>query len=622
MKRTLIPLITFLLSTVLAYAGGKVLAGEKVDFKSTTCRSDFGSYGVSDGSSAEAIKDFVQKRISNLGIKQASIQLTFSNHSPGGYHYTFCQTYMGIPVFSSDIVINVSRKNQVYSIFDDSYDMSGWKVDMTGFDYRHVPAYQSYLRQYFGDDVSAIAKQMIAYDQKANTPELCYLVNLKDKRGHQRDILMARDRILYEHDACMYRAAPLPTQDSLVTGMVFRPDPLTSAHVLYYAPYQGHDSAYQNFNDSDTYQLNVQREQKSFYASYDTGVFSLSNQYIQLQTLGSDIIAPVTSTTPSFNYTRSEDGFLDVQVFYHLNVIRSYVHSLGFAIADTLLIPDPHAFGQDNDYFSPPNNIYYGTGGVPDCQDADVIVHEYTHFLSWNANQSNGGSASTERNGVDEGSADYDATSYSASIDTFHWYWVFNWDGHNEYWPGRVVNDETVYPNTPTSPGLSTIYKYGEIWSSSLMQIYWDIGKGPADSLFFQTLYGLASNITLLDAAEQYIKADSLLFDGRYHCTIIRDFNQHGLATDRVCGTFPLSVENLANQLPFSFTAYPDGFLIAVSTPGTPVDVTLYDIAGQRLATYHNVTTEIKPDYLPAGIYVIDVSAAGQHQGYKWAPVK
>jgi hypothetical protein len=68
------------------------------------------------------------------------------------------------------------------------------------------------------------------------------------------------------------RLAPAAAPDSLVTGMVFGPDPLTTAHVHYYAPYQGHDSAYQNYNDSDTYQLNVQREQKSFYADYTAGV--------------------------------------------------------------------------------------------------------------------------------------------------------------------------------------------------------------------------------------------------------------------------------------------------------------------------------------------------------------
>jgi len=420
----------------------------------------------------------------------------------------------------------------------------------------------------------------------------------------------------------MYRAAPPAPSDSLVTGMVFVPDPLTHAHVSYYGPYLGVDSLFQNFNDADTPALNAQRVQRSFHATYDSGVFYLRNQYVQLVQLGVDASAPVTSTTPSFDYTRSQNGFLDVMVYYHLNTMRDYVHSLGFNAADTLIMPDPHAFTQDDDFFAQPDNIYYGTGGVPDCQDADVIVHEYTHFLSWNANHSNNSGASAERQSIDEGSADYNGTSYSCSIDTFHWYNMFTWDGHNEYWPGRYVKDPTVYPAIPTAAGLNGIYKYSVIWSSALMEIYFDIGKGPADSLFFETLYGLGSNITLRDAAQQYIKADSNLYNGRYHCTIVQDFYNHGLAWDSACGIWPLGVvETVTTSELIVFTAYPDGFKAVSTQSADPVSITLYDITGQRIATYANVSSEIRPS-LPDGIYIVDVSSGGVHEAFKWAKVK
>jgi hypothetical protein len=615
----LIGLIAICLNVVLA--GGNT-ATDPTPFKSNTCRTDFGSYAVSDGSSSEVMGDFLRTHIPNLQNKQNGIQLTFSQSSPGGYHYTFAQTYAGIPVFSSDMVVNVSRKNAVYSIFDDSYDVSKWKVNLTDFNYQDVAPYQAYLKQYFSDNTIATAKQVIAYDESTAKAQLCYLVNLKDASGHQRDILVAPDKILYEHDACMHRAAPAAQTDSLVTGMVFRPDPLTTAHVFYYAPYMGHDSAYQNYNDSDTYQLNIQREQKSFNASYNAGTFSLQNQYVQLVQLGSGP-PPVTSNTPAFNFTRSQTGFLDVMVYYHLNVIRNYVHDLGFNSADTLIMPDSHALTADDDFFSEPNNIYYGTGGVPDCQDADVIVHEYTHFISWNSNHSNGVGSSSQRNSIDEGSADYNGSSYSASIDTFAWYNMFTWDGHNEYWPGRLVNDPTVYPAIPTAAGLNGIYKYSVIWSSALMQIWFAIGRGPADSLFFQTLYGLGGNIVLPDAAQQYIKADSLLFNGKYHCTITDIFYQHGLAHDSSCsGEYPLGL-NQVNTIsqPFTLVTYPDGFKAVASQYNVPVDIILYDISGRQLASYQNTGTEIKPD-LPTGIYIIDVSSQAYHQGFKWVNVK
>ena len=70
---------------------------------------------------------------------------------------------------------------------------------------------------------------------------------------------------------------------------------------------------------------------------------------------------------------------------------------------DTLVVADSHGTMADNSYFANPSSLYLGTGGVDDAEDADVIVHEYTHFLSWNANQSNGSNATLERQAIDEG---------------------------------------------------------------------------------------------------------------------------------------------------------------------------------------------------------------------------
>lgn len=619
--RALLPIATFIFYTLFSFAGGQSPVSEVKDFKSTTSRTDFGSYSVSDGSNVEVVKDFISHHISNLQGKHVGVQLTHSSKSPGGYHYTFTQTFEGIPVFSSDVMVNVSNTNQVYSIFDDSYDVSKWNVNTTDFNYQDVASYTSYLKQHFTNDVIQSAHKIVAYDEKTNAAMLCYEVNLKDNSGHQRNVLVAADKIVYERDANMYRAAAAP--DSLVSGMVFRPDPLTTAHTVYYGSYNGHDSAYQDFNNVDTPQLNLQRQSKTFYTDFQDSVFYLRNQYIRLGTLGGNTIAPVTSTTPVFNYTRSQLGFLDVMTFYHLNVMRSYVHDLGFNMADSFVTADSHALSADNDFFSQPNSLFYGTGGVPDCQDADVIVHEYTHFLSWNANQSNGFGASSQRQSIDEGSCDYNAGSYSASIDTFGWYRMFSWDGHNEYWNGRFLNDVSVYPTVPNTPGLTGIYKYSVIWSSALMQIWFEIGRGPTDSLFFETLYGLASNIVLPDAAQQYIKADSALYNGKYHCTIVKAFHDHGLASDRACGLYPAGTSDIAGvEEAVRFTAYPDGFKAESNQPNTLIDIVVYDIAGQRLSSYRNVSGEIKPDYLPAGIYVIDVSTPSGHKGYKWALVK
>jgi hypothetical protein len=621
----------FLIFAILSFLTGTIVAGssspggiDNLPFKNSTAHTDFGSYAVSDGSDIQVVAAFAHTHLSNLQNKQTPIQLTFNQSSPGGYHYTFCQIYAGIPVFASDITINVSRKNLVYSIFDDSYDMSAWNVNTTDFSYQEVAAYQAYVKRYFPAGASAAATQVVAYDTIQNAAILCYQVTLRDGRGHMRYVLVSRDGILYDRDGLMYHhpAAAMPP-DSMVTGRVNNPDPLTTAGVVYFGPYMGQDSAYQNYNDSCTVQLDTQRVWKNFAADLEGDTFYLNSHYIQLANPEGMGYTPVNSVTPVFAYERCDEGFEDVMVFYHLNTIRSYVNSLGFNSTDTPITADPHFYTADESFFETPDMVCYGTGGVPDAQDADVIVHEYTHFISWNSNHSNGMGSSLQRNGIDEGSGDYDAASYSASIDSYHWYWVFNWDGHNEYWDGRWVNNMTVYPNLPDDPGVTGIWKYAEIWSASMMQLWWEIGRGPADSMFFQALYGLGGNITLLDAAQQYIKADSILFGGRYHCIVTDVFNQHGLAYDPACGgEYPLGTADIAAPAGYlKLLTYPDGFRAVSLQSDAPIDITLYDMSGRQIASYQHVSTEIKPD-LPGGVYIIALSSQGYQQGFKWVNLR
>src|SRR5690606_4713427 len=137
----------------------------------------------------------------------------------------------------------------------------------------------------------------------------------------------------------------------------------------------------------------------------------------------------------------------------------------------------------DNSIFYPapsPKRIAFGIGGVDDAEDADVCIHEYAHFVSETA--SPGSNIGSQRNALDEGFGDYLAASYSTSINTFNRQWVYNWDGHNEFWNGRSVNSSKVYPHDT----VSSIYRNGEMWSSALMKIYDEIGRAATDSLILQ----------------------------------------------------------------------------------------------------------------------------------------
>ena len=187
----------------------------------------------------------------------------------------------------------------------------------------------------------------------------------------------------------------------------------------------------------------------NFTTTFTGSQFILENKFIHVADFDAPTAAPVTSATPQFYFDRSQSGFEDVNAFYHITTMQQHIQSLGFACADSLAEIDTHAVGgADNSYFSPvsnPHRIYYGTGGVDDAEDADVLVHEYGHSVSETAApNSNSGQ---QRNSLDEGFCDYMAGAYSKSISTFNDNWMFNWDGHNEFWNGRVLNSTWVYPS-------------------------------------------------------------------------------------------------------------------------------------------------------------------------------
>ena len=98
----------------------------------------------------------------------------------------------------------------------------------------------------------------------------------------------------------------------------------------------------------------------------------------------------------------------------------------------------PHGFqGKDNSHYSPTGNwISFGTGGVDDAEDPDVIWHEYGHAIQYSFAA---GWGDGECAALGEGYADYWAASYSRwagqwTKDDAPYSWVYKWDGHNEFW--------------------------------------------------------------------------------------------------------------------------------------------------------------------------------------------
>jgi hypothetical protein len=152
---------------------------------------------------------------------------------------------------------------------------------------------------------------------------------------------------------------------------------------------------------------------------------------------------------------------------------------------------DPQGLdGDDNSHYdSGSGQLAFGEGCVDDDEDADVVLHELGHGLhDWVTN----GGLSNIVDGLSEGFGDYWAQSYSRSLGQWgpgnpEYHWVFNWDGHNECWGGRVTNIALPYP-TSVQP-YPAVHSGGQHWSTCLMKIYDQIGREKTDTI---TLEGLA----------------------------------------------------------------------------------------------------------------------------------
>ena len=145
-------------------------------------------------------------------------------------------------------------------------------------------------------------------------------------------------------------------------------------------------------------------------------------------------------------------------------------------------------------------------------------LDEYGHAIQYNINPTWGGG---ESRSLGEGFGDYWAGSYAGSFGNWtttdeQSNWLFMWDGHNAFWPGRILNDSRAYPF-----GNLSAHEAGQIWSAALMGIWRELGKDVTDKLVIKSQYYLGYGVTAADAARAILQADRDLYNGAHLSTLV-----------------------------------------------------------------------------------------------------
>ncbi|HQU83148.1 MAG TPA: PepSY domain-containing protein [Pyrinomonadaceae bacterium] len=293
------------------------------------------------------------------------------------------------------------------------------------------------------------------------------------------------------------------------TGNVFDPDPLTTS-------LQAYGGSYVDGSDANAAVLTAQLKSVTLPdITLSAGTYSLVGPYAAIIDHEAPNKGLFTQASSSFAFDRNADNFEAVNCYYHIDSMMRYLNvTLGLSIQPYQygggVRFDPSGLsGADNSHYTTGNgSLAFGEGGVDDAEDADVIIHELGHGLhDW---VTAGGLSQV--NGLSEGTGDYIAGSYSRfkggwTSAQAAYNWTFNWDGHNPFWGGRILNYGSVYP-----AGLvNQVHTDGQIWATANMKIWDDIGRQKADKAFWRGLSTTNSATNQNDAANAvYLAARNL----------------------------------------------------------------------------------------------------------------
>ncbi|MFT5919864.1 MAG: hypothetical protein ACI9FU_001678 [Granulosicoccus sp.] len=444
--------------------------------------------------------------ISNLHDEKCGVELIESVQSPLGNHLLFQQTINGEKVMGATIKINIDNDGLRSSLFDRTItpDLA---IEMEFPDTALIRLRLNEL--YRGDDMDELFQATVERAYFYNGQNLVPSVRIEVVEAHDHYYEMVLDhdvKVIYQNDLLAYHHSA--QIDSPVTAFVFLPDPLTTAEETYGSPYADQ-------NDASIAQLNEQRQEVTMEADFGGTFFNLLSEWVIFSEHTPPTNTPAISSTPMFDFTRDNDRFEEVNAYYHINNFQQHIQDLGFDnLVNYQISVDVHALNSaDNSNFNnghTPPRLSFGDGGVDDAEDADVIIHEYGHAIMHSAAPATNGG--TERRALDEANGDYFAASYSRHLAPFGWERVYSWDGHNEFWSGRMATSTGHYPEDL----VGNIYQDGVLWSSTLMEIWGDIGRDKTDKILMQSAYSYAEGMSMTDAAWLFIEAEELLYAAEY----------------------------------------------------------------------------------------------------------
>lgn len=281
------------------------------------------------------------------------------------------------------------------------------------------------------------------------------------------------------------------------------------------------------------------------------------------------------ATRGSYRFAPSEPGFLEATCYHTVTRFLDRVVALGVrGYEGPAFEVDATGHTGDRSYFSPLTaRVVMGTGGIPDGQDPEIILHELGHALHHRA-QPDYWQTDASRT-VSEGVADYLACTF------FDDPFLAEWDAaaYSNACPPylRRLDRKRSYPGDL----VGEVHADGEILASALWAMRGELGPDLSDRIVLESLFFLRPDSDLRHAARTILTVAELLEPGLDLTPAVEVMAKRGLIAPS---------GDPAVATPVYARAFPSPFRTRttfqyVLTEAGPVAITVHDVRGARIRT-------------------------------------
>ena len=410
----------------------------------------------------------------------SELELVDEKHGLGSSRTLFRQTLNGLPVYDSSVSINQGADGSLQAAYSNYQPLNVGSLipDLTsaqseaiaraegGLVTTRLPTVSELVWHSQFKGVGRLAWKSVIYSEE---PLGDFLTLVDAETGK---VLLQENRIAFDTGS----------------GFVFDPNPIQTSG----------NTGLSDSNDATSAALDAERSSVTLLG-LDSATGTLKGEFIDLVSLagGKPNTPDADEPTRVYQYDRSNARFEQVVIYYAVDSIQRYFHSLGFdddvgianGIRDFPTLANAHWDNADQSFYSTGDNaIHFGDGGVDDGEDADIIAHEFGHAVQHDQNACWGGG---DMGAMGEGFGDYLAASFyadagDATHQAAHAACVGEWDA-SSYSSASPPCLRRV-DGTKTYPGdlVGSVHADGEIWSAALWEIRSQLGATTTDTLVLE----------------------------------------------------------------------------------------------------------------------------------------